>query len=95
VLFRSREEDDERHMHPLQLDVIERIVQLRSLPGETVLTPFMGVGSEAYGAVLNGRKAIGVELKPAYYRQAVTNLEEAAKGRKTEATLFDHQEAVA
>lgn len=91
----AREEDDERHMHPLQLDVIERIVQLRSLPGETVLTPFMGVGSEAYGAVLNGRKAIGVELKPAYYRQAVTNLEEAAKGRKTEATLFDHQEAVA
>ena len=90
----AREEDDERHMHPLQLDVIERIVQLRSLPGETVLTPFMGVGSEAYGAVLNGRKAIGVELKPAYYRQAVTNLEEAAKGRKTEATLFDHQEAV-
>lgn len=91
----AREEDDERHMHPLQLDVIERIVQLRSLPGETVLTPFMGVGSEAYGAVLNGRKAIGVELKPAYYRQAVTNLEEAAKGRKAEATLFDHQEAVA
>ena len=91
----AREEDDERHMHPLQLDVIERIVQLRSLPGETVLTPFMGVGSEAYGAVLNGRKAIGVELKPAYYRQAVTNLEEAAKGRKAEATLFDHEEAVA
>jgi DNA modification methylase len=91
----AREEDDERHMHPLQLDVVERIVQLRSLPGETVLTPFMGVGSEAYGAVLNGRKAIGVELKPAYYRQAVTNLEEAAKGRKTEATLFDAKEAVA
>jgi hypothetical protein len=90
----AREDDDERHMHPLQLDVIERIVQLRSLPGETVLTPFMGVGSEAYGAVLNGRKAIGVELKPAYYRQAVTNLEEAAKGRKTETTLFD-AEAVA
>jgi hypothetical protein len=90
----AREDDDERHMHPLQLDVIERIVQLRSLPGETVLTPFMGVGSEAYGAVLNGRKAIGVELKPAYYRQAVTNLEEAAKGRKTESTLFD-AEAVA
>jgi hypothetical protein len=63
-----REEDDERHMHPLQLDVIERLVHLRSLPGETVLTPFMGVGSEAYGAVLNGRRAIGVELKSAYYR---------------------------
>jgi DNA modification methylase len=90
----AREDDDERHMHPLQLDVIERIVHLRSLPGETVLTPFMGVGSEAYGAVLNGRKAIGVELKPSYYRQAVKNMEEAARGRKTEATLFD-AEAVA
>lgn len=90
----AREEDDERHMHPLQLDVVERVVQLRSLPGETVLTPFMGVGSEAYGAVINGRKAIGIELKPAYYRQAVKNLEEAAKGRKAEATLFD-TEAVA
>ena len=85
----AREEQDERHMHPLQLDVIERVVQLRSLPGETVLTPFMGVGSEAYGAVLNGRKAIGVELKPAYYRQAVRNLAEAALGKKIEPTLFD------
>lgn len=90
----AREDDDERHMHPLQLDVIERIVHLRSLPGETVLTPFMGVGSEAYGAVLNGRKAIGVELKPAYYRQAIKNMEEAARGRKVETTLFD-AEAVA
>jgi hypothetical protein len=85
----ARQEQDERHMHPLQLDVIERVVQLRSLPGETVLTPFMGVGSEAYGAVLNGRKAIGVELKPAYYRQAVRNLAEAALGKKVETTLFD------
>lgn len=91
----AREEDDERHMHPLQLDVIERVVHLRSLPGETVLTPFMGVGSEAYGAVLNGRRAIGIELKPAYYRQAVKNLEEAAKGRKQEASLFADAEAVA
>jgi hypothetical protein len=90
----AREDDDERHMHPLQLDVIERIVHLRSLPGETVLTPFMGVGSEAYGAVLNGRKAIGVELKPGYYRQAMKNMEEAARGRKVETTLFD-AEAVA
>jgi hypothetical protein len=90
----AREDDDERHMHPLQLDVIERIVHLRSLPGETVLTPFMGVGSEAYGALLNGRKAIGVELKPAYYRQAMKNMEEAARGRKVETTLFD-AEAVA
>lgn len=71
----SREPDDEKHMHPLQLDVIERAVTLWSNPGEVVLTPFMGVGSEVYGAVSLGRKGIGVELKPAYYRQAVKNLE--------------------
>ena len=70
----SREKDDERHVHPLQLDVIERACVLWSNPGEVVLTPFMGVGSECYGAVLNGRKAIGVELKPSYYRQAVRNM---------------------
>lgn len=70
----SREQDDERHVHPLQLDVIERAVVLWSNPGEVVLTPFMGVGSEAYGAVLNGRRAIGIELKPAYFKQAVKNL---------------------
>lgn len=90
----AREDDDERHMHPLQLDVIERIVQLRSITGETVLTPFMGVGSEAYGAVLNGRKAIGIELKPAYFKQAVKNLAEAAAGKTEEPKLFD-MEAVA
>lgn len=70
----SRETDDERHMHPLQLDVIERAVVLWSNPGETVFTPFMGVGSEVYGAVINGRRGVGVELKPSYYRQAVRNL---------------------
>jgi DNA modification methylase len=69
-----KEPDDERHVHPLQLDVIERAVTLWSNPGETVLTPFLGVGSEAYGAVVNGRRGIGVELKTAYYRQAVKNL---------------------
>ena len=76
----TREPDDEPHFHPLQLDVIERAVVLFSNPGEVVLTPFMGVGSEVYGAVLNGRKGVGVELKPAYYRQAVLNLQAAAKG---------------
>ena len=70
----SKEEDDERHVHPLQLDVIERACVLWSNPGEVVLTPFMGVGSEVYGSVLNGRKAIGSELKSAYYKQAVKNL---------------------
>lgn len=70
----SKDPDDERHVHPLQLDVIERIVVLRSNIGEVVLTPFMGVGSEVYGAVLNGRRGIGVELKTAYYKQAEKNL---------------------
>lgn len=71
----SRDPDDERHVHPLQLDVIERACVLWSNPGEVVLTPFMGVGSECYGAVMNGRKALGIELKPSYYKQAVRNLE--------------------
>ena len=70
----SREPDDERHVHPLQLDVIERACVLWSNPGEVVLTPFMGVGSEVYGAVKNGRKGIGIELKSSYYKQAVKNL---------------------
>jgi DNA modification methylase len=72
----AREADDEKHLCPLQLDVIERACVLWSNPGEVVFTPFMGVGSEVYGAVLNGRKAIGVELKTAYYNQAVRNMAE-------------------
>lgn len=70
----SRDEDDEKHVHPLQLDVIERVLTLWSNPGETVLTPFMGVGSEVYAAVKMGRLGVGVELKPSYYRQALANL---------------------
>ncbi len=72
----AREADDEKHLCPLQLDVIERACVLWSNPGEVVFTPFMGVGSEVYGAVLNGRKGIGVELKTAYYNQAVRNMAE-------------------
>jgi hypothetical protein len=72
----SREADDEKHVHPLQLDVIERACVLWSNPGEVVFTPFMGVGSEVYGAVLNGRKGIGAELKTAYYNQSIRNLAE-------------------
>jgi DNA modification methylase len=72
----GRSEDDEKHVHPLQLDVINRVIVLRSNPGEIVLTPFMGVGSEVYGAVLNGRKGIGFELKESYYQQAIRNLED-------------------
>jgi hypothetical protein len=75
----TREADDERHVHPLQLDVIERACVLWSNPGEVVLTPFMGVGSEVYGAIINGRKAIGIELKPSYYRQAVKNCAAASE----------------
>ena len=75
----ARDSEDEKHVHPLQLDVIERCVQLWTNPGETVLTPFMGVGSEVYGAVKAGRRGVGVELKPSYWRQAVKNLEHAAK----------------
>lgn len=70
----AKEPDDEKHVHPLQLDVIERAVLLWSNPGEKVLTPFMGVGSETYGAVSNGRRAIGVELKTSYYKQAQRNM---------------------
>jgi hypothetical protein len=80
----SREPEDERHVHPLQLDVIERACVLWSNPGEVVLTPFMGVGSEVYGAVLNGRKAIGIELKSSYYRQAIKNLLEIKQDATTE-----------
>lgn len=70
----SREPEDERHVHPLQLDVITRACVLWSNPGEIVFTPFMGVGSEVFEAVRCGRKGIGVELKTSYYRQAVKNL---------------------
>lgn len=85
----GRDPDDEKHVHPLQLDVIERVVVLRSNQGETVLTPFMGVGSEIYGALLNGRKGIGVELKPSYYKQALKNVGAAVIERDREqAPLF-------
>jgi DNA modification methylase len=73
------DDGDERHVHPLQLDVIERCVVMGSNPGEVVFTPFMGVGSEVYGAVLNGRKGVGVELKPSYYKQAVRNCQDASR----------------
>jgi DNA modification methylase len=82
----SREEDDEKHVHPLQLDVIDRCVVLRSNPGETVFTPFMGVGSEVYSPVMLGRRGIGAELKESYFRQAVKNVKAAAEGYR-----FDRQ----
>ena len=78
----ARDSEDEKHVHPLQLDVIERCVVLRTNPGETVLTPFMGVGSEVYIPVLHGRRGIGFELKPSYYRQAVKNVQAAMDGMR-------------
>jgi DNA modification methylase len=70
----ARDAEDEKHVHPLQLDVIDRCLVLWSNPGENVLTPFMGVGSEVYGAVKAGRKGIGIELKPTYFNQAMKNV---------------------
>lgn len=75
----SKEEDDEKHVHPLQLDVIDRLVELYSNPNEIVLTPFMGVGSEVFSPVSLGRKAIGIELKDSYFKQALLNVAEAEK----------------
>jgi len=85
----ARDEEDEKHVHPLQLDVIERIVTLWSNPGEIVLTPFMGVGSEVYGAVLLGRKGVGVELKPTYFKQAVLNVAQAKQSRQDDQITFE------
>ena len=85
----SKDEDDEKHVHPLQLDVIDRLVELYTNPGEVVLTPFMGVGSEVYSPVSLGRKAIGIELKESYYKQAILNLKEAQnRFKKTQTQLF-------
>jgi len=75
-----KDPDDEKHVHPLQLDVIDRAITLRTNEGETVFTPFMGVGSEVYGAVALGRKGIGAELKQSYFRQAIKNMENCKTG---------------
>lgn len=79
----ARDEKDERHIAPLQLGFIERCIKLWSNPGETVLTPFGGIGSEPYVAVRHGRKAIGIELKPSYWAQAVKNLRELETAMET------------
>jgi len=77
----SRDEEDEKHVHPLQLDVIDRCIVLWSNLGEVVFTPFMGVGSEVYSAVMLGRKGVGIELKESYYNQSVKNMATAVKTR--------------
>lgn len=84
----AKDKEEEKHCHPLQLDVIERCVQLWSNPGEVVFTPYMGVGSEVYGAVSSGRKAIGIELKDTYFRQAAKNVKAALTQSFGENDLF-------
>ncbi len=83
----SKDDQDEKHMHPLQLDVIDRACELWSNPGENVLTPFMGIGSEVFGAVACGRRGVGIELKPSYYEQAVVNVPKAM-GQQRQGEMF-------
>jgi DNA modification methylase len=83
----GRDEKDEVHISPLQLDVIERCIDLWSAPGEVVLTPFLGIGSEVYSAVEMGRRGVGFELKPSYFSQAVRNI--AGLSAPKAAGLFD------
>jgi DNA modification methylase len=86
----AKDPDDEKHVHPLQLDVIARFVQMRTRPGETVFTPFMGVGSEVYESVRLGRVGVGCELKPSYYVQAERNMQAVdTDARQSEPTLLD------
>jgi hypothetical protein len=94
VLSRNavRAEADERHISPLQLTVIRRCIDLWSNPGDVVYSPFAGIGSELYCAIEMGRKALGAELKPSYFRQAAANLRLAVEN-KSRVTLLDHMEA--
>jgi len=85
----SRDDEDEKHVHPLQLDIIDRAIVLWSNPGEKVWSPFMGVGSEVYDAVLNNRFGIGAELKPSYYKQAVKNVKQALEDQYAVLPLFN------
>ena len=86
----AREEDDDKHLCALQLDVIERAVTLWSNPGNVVFDPFGGIGSTGYQALLMGRKAVSCELKPSYHKQAVANLRAASERGRSQATFnFD------
>lgn len=84
----AKEDRDEKHICPLQLDVIERCVELWSNPNDIIFTPFLGIGSEVYQAVKMDRRGIGFELKQAYFNQAVKNCKEAAE-KDTQTDLFD------
>ena len=78
----ARDKDDERHMCPLQLDTIERCIELWTNPNDVVLSPFAGIGSEGYGALNLGRKFIGMELKKSYFDVAVKNLKSTSNIKK-------------
>lgn len=78
----AREHDDERHICPLQLEVIRRCVRLWTNPGDVVLSPFAGIGSEGYVALQEGRRFVGAELKTSYFKQAAANLREATNSRQ-------------
>jgi len=88
----ARDTNDEKHICPLQLDTIERCIKMYSNPGETVLTPFMGIGSEAYMALKLGRRAVGIELKDTYYQVAVRNLYNVESENRMP-SLFDFMDA--
>lgn len=86
---KARDADDEKHVCPLQLGTIERCVKLYSNPGELVLSPFMGIGSEGYQAIRFGRKFVGIELKESYWKLAVRNLEDAEQAFQGASLLDD------
>lgn len=86
-----KDEKDEKHLAPLQLGVCQRAIELWTNPHDTVLTPFLGIGSEAYMAVKMGRKAVGIELKESYFRQAVANVKSVAED--TQGNLFEMEDS--
>lgn len=85
----AREDDDERHICPLQVGVVDRLIDLYTKPGETVFTPFMGIGTEAVCAIKRGRKGVGIELKGSYYQMAVRHIQAAEPGAKGEQLTID------
>lgn len=89
----GKDQEDEKHLCPLQLSVIKRCVFLSSAPGDTVFSPFLGIGSEGYVSIMHGRKFIGTELKPSYFNVACRNLDEAVRMRdESKCDIFDYVE---
>lgn len=88
----GRDDKDEKHICPLQLDVIARGIDLWSIEGDVVLTPFAGIGSEVYQAVVMGRRGVGIELKESYYRAAINNMRRA-EAKKRDRGLFDVEDS--